>query len=89
MPKAEIVIGNRLGLHARPSAELVRLAGRYECNIMISNGEKTVNAKSIMSVMTLAASQGRVLTLETLGIDAEDALVALVELFTSNFGEQS
>ena len=89
MPKAEIVIGNRLGLHARPSAELVRLAARYECNITISNGEKTVNAKSIMSVMTLAASQGRILTLEAMGIDAEDALVALVALFASNFGEQS
>jgi phosphocarrier protein HPr len=87
MPKTEVVISNRLGLHARPSAALVRLAARYECTIAISNGDKTVNGKSIMGVMTLAANQGTVLTIEAVGTDATEALVQLGGLFGSNFGE--
>ena len=88
MPTMEFIVRNRLGLHTRPAAELVRIASRYECRIAITNEKKTVNGKSIMSVMTLAANQGTALTIEAVGTDAEEALVKISELFASNFGEQ-
>ena len=88
IPTAKVLVRNRLGLHARPAAELVRLAARYKCRIAISSEKKTVNGKSILSVMTLAANQGTVLTIEAVGTDAEDALIQISALFASSFGEQ-
>ena len=85
---AKVVVRNKLGLHTRPAAELVRLAARYECSIAISSEKKIANGKSILSVMTLAANQGTVLTIEAVGTDAEDALIQISALFASSFGEQ-
>ena len=87
MPKRELTIVNRLGLHARAAAKFVQLAGRYACDIELSRGEKSVNGKSIMGVMTLAAAQGIEITLATNGSDEQEALDALSALVIDGFGE--
>ncbi len=83
----EIAIVNRLGLHARPAMQLVELANRYGCKIELSNGVLTVDAKSIMSVMRLAATQGTVLKLVADGKDATKAAAAMKKLIDDGFGE--
>ncbi len=87
MQIAEIEVVNPLGLHARPSARLTALAGRYRSEVWISRGARRVNAKSIMGVMMLAASRGTMLRLETDGPDEVEALEAIRALFASGFGE--
>jgi phosphocarrier protein len=87
MPQVEIVVSNKLGLHARASAKLTQLAGQFGSEIFISKGAQRVNAKSIMGVMMLAAGIGITLKLEASGGDAEQALVALQALFDDKFGE--
>ncbi|MDQ8022878.1 HPr family phosphocarrier protein [Uliginosibacterium sp. H1] len=87
MPRAEAEIANRLGLHARPSAKLTQLATQFRSEVWLEKQGRRVNAKSIMGVMMLAASQGTRLTIETEGEDAESALQAIVELIASRFGE--
>ena len=74
MPRAVAEVANRLGLHARPSAKLTQLATQYRCEVWLEREGRRVNAKSIMGVMMLAASQGTQLTIETEGEDAEVAL---------------
>lgn len=76
----EVEIANKYGLHARPAMELVELANRYSSKIEVSNGILTVDAKSIMSVMRLAATKGTVLKLTADGADADEAIDALVKL---------
>lgn len=88
MPRAEAEICNRLGLHARPSAKLTQLATQFRSEVWLERQGRRVNAKSIMGVMMLAASQGTRLVVETEGEDAEAALQAIVELITSRFGER-
>ena len=83
----EVTIVNRYGLHARPAMQLVELANRYGCKIEVSNGVLTVDAKSIMSVMRLAATQGTVLKITADGSDAEKAVGALKKLVEDGFGE--
>ena len=83
----EVEIVNRYGLHARPAMQLVELANQYNSKIEISNGVLSVDAKSIMSVMRLAATQGTLLTIVADGDDADGACDALVELVSSGFGE--
>jgi phosphocarrier protein len=87
MPAREVLIVNKLGLHARASAKLTQLAGRFPCEVMLARGPRKVNAKSIMGVMTLAASRGMAVTIETEGERAEEALEALVALVADRFGE--
>jgi phosphocarrier protein HPr len=87
MPAREVLIVNKLGLHARASAKLTQLAGRYPCEVTLGRGTRKVNAKSIMGVMTLAASRGMSVTIETEGERAEEALEALVALVADRFGE--
>ena len=87
MPRAETEIANRLGLHARPSAKLTQLATQFNAEVWLEKQGRRVNAKSIMGVMMLAASQGTRITIETEGDDAEDALQAIIELIASRFGE--
>ena len=70
---------NRLGMHARPAAEFVKIASRYHCEIRLGKDGSWVNGKSIMGVMTLAAEQGSVLTIRADGDDAQDAIAALAE----------
>lgn len=80
-------IPNRMGLHARPAAELVRRAGTFASEIRVAKGQVEVNAKSIMGVLMLAAEQGSTLRFEAEGEDAEEAVEALVKLVESGFGE--
>jgi len=83
----ELTIINRYGLHARPAMQLVEAANRYNSKIEISNGALTVDAKSIMSVMRLAATKGTKLKIVADGDDAEEAIDVIVEMFESGFDE--
>lgn len=85
MPECSVVVPNREGLQARNSANLVKLANSFTCNIRVSKDDEECNAKSIMGVMLLAAEQGSVLKIFTDGIDAPSALSALVDLIESGF----
>jgi phosphocarrier protein len=87
MPQLEIVVSNKLGLHARAAAKLTQLAGQFSGEIFISKGAQRVNAKSIMGVMMLAAGIGSPVKLEASGGDAEQALQAIQALFDDKFGE--
>jgi phosphocarrier protein len=83
--EAEIV--NKYGLHARPAMQFVEVANKYNSQIQVSNGTLTVDAKSIMSVMRLAATKGTVLKITADGSDSRQALDALAQLVASGFGE--
>ena len=87
MPQAHTTISNKLGLHARASAKLTKLAGSFPCEVWISKGERRVNAKSIMGMMMLAAGLGSTVTLETVGEREQEALDALLALMADKFGE--
>ena len=87
MQKQTITITNKLGLHARASAKLTKLAGSFPCHVWVSKGERRVNAKSIMGVMMLAAGLGSEVEMETDGEQEAEAMQALVALFTDRFGE--
>ena len=80
-------IVNKLGLHARASAKLTKLAGSFPCEVWLSKGERRVNAKSIMGVMMLAAGVGSQVTLETVGDQEQEAMQALLGLMAYKFGE--
>lgn len=87
MQTIDIVISNKLGLHARAAAKLTQLASRYESDIFISRAGQRVNAKSIMGVMMLAAGKGVTVVLDADGSDAAAALEAIQNLFDDKFGE--
>jgi phosphocarrier protein HPr len=87
MPQATVTISNKLGLHARASAKLTKLAGSFPCDVWMSKGERRINAKSIMGVMMLAAGLGSEVMLDTQGERDEEALVALLALINDKFGE--
>ena len=87
MTKTSTTINNKLGLHARASAKLTKLAGSFPCEVWISKGERRVNAKSIMGVMMLAAGLGAEVTLETVGEREQEAMDALLRLIADKFGE--
>ena len=78
---------NRLGLHARASAKLVKSAGRYTSSIQIGTNSETVDGKSIMGLMMLAATQGTTMTITIEGEDAESAMHDIVSLFENRFDE--
>ena len=83
----DVVIINKLGLHARASAKLTQLASGFKCEVMLSRNNRRVNAKSIMGVMMLAAAKGATITIETKGVDEEAAMSAIVALINDYFGE--
>ena len=87
MIKTNTTISNRLGLHARASAKLTKLAGGFACEVWMSKGERRVNAKSIMGVMMLAAGLGSAVELEAHGPDEQAAMTALLALIDDKFGE--
>lgn len=87
MIKTNTTISNRLGLHARASAKLTKLAGSYPCEVWIAKGERRVNAKSIMGVMMLAAGVGSEVVLETNGEREQECMDALLALIADKFGE--
>jgi phosphocarrier protein len=82
-----IKIINKLGLHARASAKLTQVANQFESDIWIEKNDKKVNAKSIMGVMMLAASQGSDVTITTQGSDEKEALNSIIDLINDYFGE--
>lgn len=87
MIKATTTINNKLGLHARASAKLTKLAGSYPCEVWMARGERRVNAKSIMGVMMLAAGIGSTVELETNGEREQEAMNVLLALIADKFGE--
>ena len=87
MIRTTIVISNKLGLHARASAKLTKLAGGFQCDVHMSRNGRRINAKSIMGVMMLAAGQGTEIEIETDGADEEAAMAALRSLIDDKFGE--
>jgi phosphocarrier protein len=82
-----VTIVNKLGLHARAATRLVNCASAFECEVWIGNGDKSVNGKSIMGVLTLAASKGTDLIIETDGRDKKEAIESIIELIKNRFGE--
>ena len=87
MPQRDVKILNKLGIHARPAAEIVKAAGKFKSNITIIRDDLEVNAKSIMGVMMLAAEHGATITLRAIGDDADAALDALAAVISAKFGE--
>lgn len=87
MIQTTTTINNKLGLHARASAKLTKLAGSYPCEVWIAKGERRVNAKSIMGVMMLAAGNGSTVEIDVSGEREQDALNALLVLIADKFGE--
>ena len=87
MIKTSATISNKLGLHARASAKLTKLAGSFPCEVWIAKGERRVNAKSIMGVMMLAAGIGSTVILDTVGDKEQEAMDALLALIADKFGE--
>ena len=84
----EIEIRNQLGIHARPASLFVKIASRYDADITVEKGDSRVSGKSIMGLMTLAASRGTRLRIMAEGEDAEDALDELTTLIENNFDEE-
>ncbi len=87
MLEREVIISNKLGLHARASAKLVQLLQGFKCSAFLIFRGREVNAKSIMGVMMLAAGVGNPITLRTDGADEEAAITAMVDLFNRKFDE--
>ena len=87
MITSTLTISNKLGLHARASAKLTKLAGSFKCEVFMSRNNRRVNAKSIMGVMMLAAGIGSQVELETEGPDEQAAQQAIAALVNDKFGE--
>jgi phosphocarrier protein len=87
MTQRQVQIINRLGLHARAAAKLVHTANSFRSEIFVGTSEEEVNAKSILGLLTLAATKGTPLTVRAEGDDEEDAVSAVVALFEERFGE--
>ena len=87
MIKTTTTISNKLGLHARASAKLTKLAGSFPCEVWMYRGDRRVNAKSIMGVMMLAAGIGTQVEVETHGDREQEAMDALLALIADKFGE--
>lgn len=87
MISRDFIINNKLGLHARPSAQVTQTAARFQSEVWIAKNGRRVNAKSIMGVLMLAAGQGSVVTVDADGPDEAEAVEALGALIESGFGE--
>ncbi len=87
MFQSKVVVPNRLGIHARPAALIVKKASQFKSEITIGANGEEVNGKSIMGVMTLAAGQGTELTVTAVGIDERIAVESILELVGTGFGE--
>jgi phosphotransferase system HPr (HPr) family protein len=86
--KKKIKISNKLGLHARASSKLVQLTNQFQCDIKIGKAELIVDAKSILGLLSLAASYNTEIDIETIGPDEESAINEIINLFNSKFGEE-
>jgi phosphocarrier protein len=83
-----VAIQNKYGLHARPAAEFVKLASRFQADVFVRKEDLEVNGKSIMGMMMLAAEYGSEITIRALGADAEGAVQDLAALISGRFGEE-
>ena len=88
MTKKEFTIVNKFGLHARPAAQLVKLANTFESEIWVEKDSEQVNGKSIMGLMMLAAGHGSIIAVSAEGVDEEAAIAAVEELVDSGFREE-
>ncbi|MDX9865702.1 MAG: HPr family phosphocarrier protein [Anaerolineaceae bacterium] len=88
MPEVKIVVTHKVGLHARPAAIFVKAANKFAADIQVTKDDRTINAKSILSVLTLGVNQGSEITIHAEGEDAEAALQELVALVKDDFGEK-
>ena len=89
MTSRTVTVVNQLGLHARAAAKFVHLATRFESQIRVIRDAKTMDGKSIMGILLLAAARGTAITVEAVGNDEQAAVDALVQLVESGFGEES
>ena len=87
MPTKELTISNKLGIHARPAAQFVKTASKFEADIRVEKDGEEVNGKSIMGLMMLAAGHGSVIKIIVEGSDAQDAMKSLEDLVNRNFEE--
>jgi phosphocarrier protein HPr len=87
MIKKQITIVNKLGLHARAATKFAKTAGQFSSKVQVSNGQSTVDGKSVMSLMLLAASRGTVLEISTDGSDEAAAMTAIESLIAKRFDE--
>ena len=87
MLQQDVLIINKLGLHARASAKLTQAASKFPCEVWVSRAGRRVNAKSIMGVMMLAAAKGSTINIETNGAQEQEAMNALLALINDYFGE--
>ena len=83
----EFTLGNAVGLHARPAAQLVQTLARFTATVRVSHGGRTVDARSILSLLSLGATRGSTISVRVEGADAPDALTAIAALIAGNFGE--
>ncbi len=88
MIKKELIIENKLGLHARPAAIFVQTANKFKSDIRVEKDGQEINGKSIMGIMMLAAGQGSTIIIKVEGEDAEEAIKKLEELILGKFGEE-
>jgi phosphocarrier protein len=82
-----LTIRNKMGMHARPAAQFVKRAGKYQCDVWVEKDDEPVNGKSIMGLMMLAAGRGETIKIIADGNDAEQAVADLEELVSSGFGD--
>lgn len=87
MPEVTVTINHEVGLHARPASIFVQTSAKYSSEIVVTHGETTANAKSILGVLTLGAQKDAEITIKAEGEDADEALKALEQLVLDNFGE--
>jgi phosphocarrier protein len=87
MIEKTVTVSNRAGIHARPAAVLVQAAKDFQCNIYMEKGRERINAKSIMGILTLAATYGTELRMIAEGEDEQAALEAIARLFEAKFEE--
>ena len=88
MDSVEVIVSNKLGIHARPAAMFVRVANRFEADIMVEKDGERINGKSIMGLMMLAAGPGSRVRITASGEDFEKALIELQSLFEKKFNEE-
>ena len=86
--RGAFLVKNKLGLHARAAAKLTQVASRYPCDVVVVNGDQTVNAKSVMGLLLLCGAKGTELVIEADGEQAHDAVRAIGELIDARFGEE-
>ncbi len=88
MQTQDVTIKNRAGIHARPAALIVQTANEFDCEVFLEKDNNSINAKSIMGIITLGAGYNSIVTVKTDGPDENDALQAVVQLFENRFEEE-